>query len=134
VITPADVVRDSSAATVDGTAGASVMAGSPVYKDTADDDNYKPCDATTAETAEADGIALHAAEDQQPLRVLKYGELDLGAVMTQGEIYVVSQNAGKIMPAADLVAGDYVTVVGVAISSETLQVKIIASGVASLEG
>lgn len=128
--TPASVIEGATAQRRNGTAGASITAGQPLYADAADGDKLKPCDAdASAAAANCVGIALHAAADEQPIAYTKAGLINLGATLTVGEIYVLSGTAGGIAPKADLAAGDFVTILGVAISASQLNLAINVSGV-----
>jgi hypothetical protein len=130
-ITAANVLAGSGARTVDGTAGASVTAGQVVYLDSATN-TYKlaDCDSATAAVRSPDGIALHAAASGQPLEVLTRGPITIGATMTAGVAYYLSPNAGGICPVADVLSGDYPTIVGIATSTTVLDVLFHESGVA----
>lgn len=129
-ITATSVLKGATAVTNSGTAGGAVTAGQPIYSDSSDGKKLKSADADAEASAEAIGIALHAAENGQPLVYAISGIVGLGAVMTQGEVYVVSATAGGIAPQSDLVSGDYVTVLGVAASTSNLDLSIEASGAA----
>ena len=86
-----------------GTAGATITAGQVIYLDTGDTEwKLAQCDGTDPESGD-DGlaIALHAALDGQPLSYINIGDLDFGAIITAGVVYVVSNTAGAIMPIAD---------------------------------
>jgi hypothetical protein len=130
-ITAANVLAGSGARTVDGTAGASVTAGQVVYLDSATN-TYKlaDCDSATAAVRSPDGIALHAAASGQPLEVLTRGPVTIGATMTAGVAYYLSPNPGGICPVADVLSGDYPTIVGIATSTTVLDVLFHESGVA----
>jgi hypothetical protein len=58
------------------------------------------------------------------------GPIDLGATLTVGETYYVSDTAGAIMPSADVSSGEYVTALGVATAADTINLDINASGIA----
>jgi predicted transcriptional regulator len=129
-ITAANVVAGNGASIVNGTAGATITAGQVVYKDVADG-RYKLADANaSAATAEAVGIALHAASNGQPLAILSQGTLTPGATVVVGTVYVASATPGGIAPAADLTTGWRTTVLGVGITAATIAVDIQVSGVA----
>lgn len=130
-ITAANVVAGSGARTVDGTAGASVTAGQVVYLDSSTN-TYKlaDCDSATAAVRSPDGIALHAAASGQPLEVLTRGPVTIGATMTAGVAYYLSPNPGGICPVADVLSGDYPTIIGIATSTTVLDVLFHESGVA----
>lgn len=129
VITAASVLRaDNNSTVYNGTAGGTITAGMVVYQDSADSE-LKATDADAAATATVKGIALHGASDGQPLQIITEGNLTLNAVLTKGVVYYMSTTAGGIAPVADLAAGDYISVLGVATSTTNLYVKIINSGV-----
>lgn len=110
------------------TAGATITAGQAVYIDSSDSDLAKlaQSDGTEAE-AEVKGIALNGASANQPVSIAKSGDVDMGATLTVGETYVLSQTAGGVAPIADLVSGDYVTHIGIATAADTLHLRIYAS-------
>ena len=115
-ITASEVQPGTGMQKVPGTAGAAVTAGHPVYKDTSDSNKLKPCDADSSlTTATAVGIALHAAQDGQPLDYAESGRLTLGASagVVDGEVYLVSATEGAIMPVGDLAVGDYTCLLGI---------------------
>lgn len=126
-ITAASVVAASSGRTKQVTAGGTVTRGMPVYKDTSDNNEYKACDANAQASSICDGIALNDAADGQPLTVCEEGNITYNAVLTKGEIYCVSENAGGICPEADVGSGEYMTVLGVATSTTVLKFKPISS-------
>lgn len=129
-VTAANVVG-SDVSIGDGTAGATITAGQTVYVDATDSSKVKLADADASEAAaETKGIALHGASSGQPIRYATKGSLNPGATVTVGTIYVQSATAGGIAPSADLLAGDYVTILGVGISASLIDLDIKASGVA----
>ena len=130
VITAASVVKGTGSSVSQGTAGATVTAGQPVYLDSATG-TYKLSDANSATAAArvVDGIALHASLAGQPLQILTGGPITLGAVLTVAVAYYLSNNAGGICPVADLTAGSYPTILGFATSATLLTAKLNAAGV-----
>jgi hypothetical protein len=131
-VTAANVVKASTNTTVRvGTAGATITAGQPLYEDSAADFKLKPAQADTAAKAKAVGIALHGASNGQPISFISAGGLNIGATLTVGQVYVVSDAAaGGVAPYADLASGDFVTVLGVATTASNLAVGIQVSGIA----
>lgn len=129
VITAANVVK-TSGVSVEGTAGATITAGTPIRIDASDSNELKESDCTTsATTAGVDGIALNNASDGQPLTYLKSGGvMNLGATLAVGKIYVLSTSGG-IAPVDDLTTADYTTVLGVATTTALITLAITASGV-----
>lgn len=129
VITAANVLADSTARVTHGTAGVAVTAGQVVYLDAAAD-TYKLADSNVAAARSPDGIALHAAAIGQPLAVLESGPLTLGAILTAGTAYYLSDTPGGICPVADVGATEYATILGIASTTSVLKVKIQESGAA----
>jgi hypothetical protein len=128
-ITPASVVPGSNATITHGTAGATITAGQAVYKE-ASSGKWKlaDSDSATAEVKAMGGIALNGAADNQPLAVATGGDVTLGAVLTAGSAYYLSETPGGIQPAADL-AGEDVVQIGLAKSTSVLTVRIQIPGV-----
>ncbi|MBX5010890.1 hypothetical protein HJB67_13090 [Rhizobium lentis] len=136
VITAANVVAGAGAPTKTGIAGAAIAAGDIVYLDTATTGKWQLADSDAA-TAEARGqtgnigIALNSAAANQPIVVQTEGQVTLGAVLTAGTAYYLSDTPGKLCPVADITGGDYYTLVGLAASTTVLNVDFQYSGVAS---
>lgn len=130
-ITAANVVAGSGARQTTGVAGGVVTAGQVAYLDSATS-TYKLADnnSATAEVRSPDGIALHAAAAGQPLTVLTGGRITIGAAVTAGVAYYLSDTPGGICPVADLATGEYPTIIGLAISTTVLDVKFHEAGVA----
>ena len=100
-----------------GTGGGTVTQGTPVYLD-ATDNKWKAAQNDTAVHAGSGGlgIAMSSWADGQPASVLVGGDWTVGATLTVGETYIVSNNAGKIAPVADI-STHFVSILGVAISA-----------------
>lgn len=128
VITAADVIAGANAVTEPGTWGATVTAGKTVYKDAADS-KYKLADNDNAAAKAVRGIALNGGGDGQPGMILRDGDITLGAVLTAGARYYLSDTAGGIIPEADLDVGMDVVLLGIAKSTTVLAVKIQNPGV-----
>ena len=113
----------------DVTCGAAVIAGRFVYEDAASGKvNYAT--SLSAATAAVTGMLVNSGErDGAPATIQKDGDVAVGAILTTGELYVLADNAGKLMPASDLVTNDFVTFVGLAISTSTLRLGITQSGI-----
>jgi hypothetical protein len=128
-ITAASVVAGSNAIVENGTAGDTITAGQVVYLDTATG-RYElaDCNSATLAVRQARGIALNGAADGQPLRILKSGDITIGATMTVGAAYYLSGTAGAIIPVADLATSDYVVFLGIAKTAAILGVDIQYSG------
>ena len=131
VITAASVAAGSGSRQESGRAGAAVTAGQVVYEDTAAD-SFKLADnnSATAAARSPKGIALHAAASGQPLSIHKSGPITIGATLTPGVAYYLSDTPGGICPVADLASGEYPVIIGIALSASVLDVKFHEAGVA----
>lgn len=130
-ITATAVVPGADAVIEHGTAGATITAGQTVYLDEVTTGRYKLADADGTGMTRTRGLALHGASDGQPLAIIKEGLLTVNAVLTAGVSYFQSPSPGGIAPRADVLTGDYVTELGIAVSTTSLRVKIDYSGVVS---
>lgn len=129
-VTPASVLKGSSAKTDSGTAGETITAGMAVYKKAADSKWYKS-DANAASPANTvDGIALNGASAGQPLDVVVSDtDFTVGATLTAGDVIVVGGTAaGDLAPVADLASGWYPLVVGVATSTTKARINCSSNG------
>ena len=129
VQTPANVAAQAGSGQQKKTAGGNVVAGQPVYISSNSLVLPAECDVDAA-SAESIGIALADAANGQPVIVQVSGPINVGATLVVGETYVVSANAGGIAPIADLVVGNFPTILGVAISTSVMRLGILPSGVA----
>jgi len=128
-ITPANVIAGSNAKLGSGTAGASITAGQALYYDSTSG-TYKLADSdASAATADAVGIALHAAASGQPIQFAKSGSITIGATLTAGTAYYLSNTAGGICPVADVGSGEKVVLLGLASSTTVLELDIQKPGV-----
>lgn len=131
-ITPTSVVAGSNAKKESGVAGEAITAGQPVYLAATTAKFMKSdSDSATAEVRGVRGIALHAASANQPLTIQTDGALTLGATLTVGAPYFLSNTAGGIVPFADLSTGEYPVLLGFATTTGILDVSIVAAGVAT---
>lgn len=130
-ITAASVLAGSNANVERGTAGATVTAGQVVYKD-ASTRRFGLADSNsaTAGVRAAYGVALNGAATGQPLAVLRSGDVTIGATLTAGVAYYLSDTPGGICPVADVGSGEYPVILGIATSTTVLAVNIQAAGVA----
>lgn len=128
--TPANVAADADASQEVVTAGEAVDAGMPVYKKASDSKWYKARNDNTAEVSGVSGvrIALNSTPGaNQPLSTFIKGKVNLGATLTVGETYMLSNTAGKVAPIGDLATNRYVTILGVAISASQMNSVMFAS-------
>jgi len=130
-ITAASVAAASGASVEHGVAAEAVTAGKVAYKDaTTGAYGLADSNSATAGVRVPVGIFLHAAATGQPVAVATKGPVTIGATLTAGTIYTLSETAGGIQPAADLGSGEYTSVLGMATSTTVLNLKIQSSGVA----
>lgn len=131
-ITAASVVAASSAKTTAGVAGETITAGMAVYLASSGKWMNSDADAATAAGRSVHGIALNSASLNQPLGVLKSGDITIGATLTANTAYYLSgATAGGICPLADVGTGEYLVLIGIAKSASLLAVNIQATGVAN---
>lgn len=129
-ITAANVVPGSNAVLETGVAGEALTAGKAVYRSsTTHKWMLADSNSATAEAKTARGIALTGSALNQPVVVHKSGDLTIGATLTLGAAYFLSDTAGGICPAADVGSGENVCLLGIAKTTSVLAVDIQAPGV-----
>lgn len=130
-ITAANVVAGADAVTVSGKAGETITAGQVVYK-AASGGKWALADSNsaTAEVRTPVGIALNGAALNQPITVQTAGSITIGGTLVAGVAYYLSDTPGGICPIADVGAGEYVSIIGIATTTAILNVGIKSSGVA----
>src|SRR5690349_19737444 len=106
-ITAANCVPGADARLEQGFAGETITAGMPVYKASTGLWMKADSNSATALARQATGIALTGSSLNQPIVVQKSGSLTLGATMTAGIAYYLSDTAGGICPVADVGSGEY---------------------------
>lgn len=129
-VTANNVVPGDNASMETGRAGATIAAGKAVYKSsTTQKWMLADSDSATVEARRATGIALNGAANNQPLTVLKAGDVTIGATMTAGTAYYLSNTPGGICPVADVGSGEAVCLIGLAKSTTVLAVSFQYPGV-----
>lgn len=128
--TATSVVKGTGAVTRRGILGETVAAGMPIVRDPTTRKMMKNDSDGAAALRGVDGIALNGGAVNQPVEWQESGLINLGATLVIGTVYVASDTPGGIMPAADLEAGDYPVVLGVAQTAALLNLKIVAGGAA----
>lgn len=124
IITATDVEVENNNAGVFVRFGVAVTQGQVVYRSTADNKHYlADCDASA--TARASGIVISNADADNYGYILTgtNAKINLGATLSKGEVYVVSDTAGNIMPITDLTTGQYITILGIAESTSILRMR-----------
>jgi len=113
-----------------GTAGETIAAGKVVYENsTTHKWMLADSNSATAEARHAIGIALNGAALNQPVAVQKKGDITAGGTLTLGTSYYLSDTPGGICPAADVGAGEYVCLLGIAKSTTVLALDVQFPGV-----
>ncbi|HEV7305215.1 hypothetical protein [Ensifer sp.] len=127
-ITAANVIAGSNATRDIGTAGETITAGKIVFLDAATS-KWMLSDNNGTGTRTVNGMALNGASLNQPLSVVKSGDVTVGSVLTAGTDYWLSATAGGICPRADLATGMDTIQIGVAKSATVLTIAIQDPGV-----
>lgn len=130
-ITAANVAQGSNAIVKPVAFGVAVVAGKALVKDPATN-KYVLADNNhaTAALRVHDGIALNGGGDGQPGDMQVSGDITIGATLTPGVSYWLSDTAGGICPYADVGSGERAVLVGVAISASVLRLARVDSGTA----
>lgn len=124
------VAADEAVVKSEHVAGASLAAGDWVYMDTANNNVMKLAQADgTALEATVYGMCLNTAAIGQPVLVARGGNVDFGCTITVAAVYILSVNAGKIAPVADLASSSYLSIVGYGTAADNLAIAIQNSGV-----
>ena len=127
-ITAANVLHSSQATIFTGTAGATITQGQPVYLDTVTS-TYKLANALTNNPIA--GLSMVSTANQQDIVVCSRDpNLNIGAVLTTGNIVLVCNTAGTLQPYEDRATGWYVTSLGVMISTTRMNFYITGSNAA----
>jgi hypothetical protein len=111
--------------------GATIVQGKSVYLDITDSEWKVANCETSLVTAGKDGIGValtSGADGQWGVIWLGGSTINLGATLVVGTAYYVSTSGG-IMPAADLISNDYVTLLGIATTTALLKPSINITGV-----
>ena len=129
-------VPGSNSNQVVGIAGETIAAGKAVYKSSTTgkwmllDSNAGTAEARGSDVSNV-GIAVTGSALNQPIVVHKSGDLTLGATMTAGIPYFLSDTPGGICPVADIGAGEYVVQLGISTSTTVLAVAPKYTGVSN---
>lgn len=131
-ITAANVAAGANAqatATLQRLAGTTITAGQLVYA-AANGTWLLATGAGTALQATTVGVALHGALAGQPLFVQTTGQIVIGATVVAGTLYYTSvNNPGGICAVGDFATGNYITPIGLGISTTVIQLQIQVTGI-----
>ncbi|UCI23684.1 hypothetical protein [Mesorhizobium sp. B2-8-5] len=132
VITAASVVAGANAATETGAAGEAITAGQAVYRSSTTKKLMKAdSNGASAEIRTPIGIALNGGALDQPIKFQKSGDITIGAALTPGVAYYLSDTPGGICPVADVGTGEYVCLIGLATSASVLALDVRYTGVSN---
>lgn len=129
---PSTITYAAGALLRDGTAGVAIAAGEVVYLNASTGLlGLADADASAAAAA-AIGIAVNSAAVGQPVKVLYEGTItNTGAIIKQGQTYVLANVAGDIAEAVSDLTEDtsYVTSLGIGQTTTSIKIKINVGGV-----
>jgi len=125
-VTATGVIPGANAQIAQGRAAGTITAGQSLYLDA----NGKLTVASNAAllSAAAVGISLNGGAINQVVDYVTKGLLTPGATLVQGQPYYVGV-AGGIIPVDDIAGGEYMTILGHAISTSVIDVSIKSAGV-----
>ena len=130
-ITATNVVAPAGNNSEVRTALETIAAGEVVYLNpTTRQVGLADSNSATAHIRKVYGIALNGGALNQPISVLRSGPVTIGATMTAGVAYYLSDTPGGICPVADLGAGEYPVFLGFATSTTVLTLDVQTAGVA----
>ncbi len=115
----------------DGIAGEAIARGKVCYLTSSGTWKLAQCDGAAIEAGEGTrlGIALNDAATDQPIKLQRGGDIDLGAAApASGVTYVVAAAAGSIAVDADILTPKYKAIVGVGRGSNILRLAFVTGG------
>lgn len=125
-----NVIRSAFGQPFTGTAGQNITAGQPVYLDTVTS-TYKLANAVGASPLNiVAGIAVASANTNQDLWMCaRDPNFSPGYAINAGNMAILGNVAGQINDVADRATGWYVTVLGVGIGSNRLNLSLTGSNI-----
>ncbi len=128
----ADFRLSTGASAAVATAGVTIVPFQLLYRKTSDAKLYL-ANSASAEEATVIGISMTGASTDEPV---SYVPATAGAFIesatalwTKGDVYEVASTGGAFAQSGDATSGDFVTVVGVAVSTTKLQIINAGTGV-----
>jgi hypothetical protein len=127
-ITAANVLKGTGAITQNVVWGGTVTAGMAVYE--MSDGRFAAGDSdTSSTTATVAGVALTGGGAGQPGVIQTGGRITIGGTVTVGESYYLGDANGSIIPYGDRASSDYVSLVGIGVTTAIIDLRILNSGV-----
>lgn len=131
VVTKANVSLVSGSIERTRLGGAAVGLGESVYLDAAG--KWQAAANDDILTAGQNGLAIAFSECfavNQPIDVIRGGStINFGPVLVPGETYAVGPVAGQIIPFAEILSGDFTSILGYAIDDSNLVVAQVIENV-----
>jgi len=109
-----------------GTLGGTVTQGQVVR---VNNGAYVAANNTTSADADCAGVAITKGDSGDACLIVTKGKIAAGGTLTLGQEYYVGNSAGTYGPQSDVTAGDYISAIGIAVSTNELYVLPYASGV-----
>lgn len=131
-ITPASVLKSSTATALSGIAGATITQGQALYIDTTASNVLKLADSNgTAPANTFAGFALNSASTGQPVQYVASDTAYIcGGTLTSGNVIYLSDTPGAITATyADIASGSTVITLGVATSTTAMVLTPVVGGV-----
>ena len=123
------ITPGNGAATNRKLAGATIVAGHILYKNTSN--RLDLAQGDDAATDEIEGVALNGGVAGQEIHYAEDGLVEGLTGIVIGEIYCLAEDqAGYLQPIGDNGSGDLISVFGVGITATSLRIGILNSGVA----
>lgn len=134
-ITASEVTAAAGATVVTGIAGAAITAGQALYLDATTNTLKLAQNDGTAAEATCVGVAINSASAGQPVSYVAQGDVNLDTAAltgaTKGEVTTLGATAGGLYPNEDVATTQYVSIVGIMVTSNpgVLRVAINNTGV-----
>lgn len=110
---------------IDEIAGEVINAGMPIIQTNNSNNRWflgNTSNAYQAGSINGARIALSTAEGAgQPIKTLRTGRVNLGATLSAGETYCISNASGKIRPIGDMETAQFTTILGAAYNTTLLE-------------
>jgi predicted RecA/RadA family phage recombinase len=127
-VTAASVTPQPGAQFGEGIAGETIAQGKVVALNDSKQVVLADSNSATASIRAAVGIAVNGASLGQPIKYQKAGDINIGATVVVGTTYALSETPGGIQPTADVGAGEYVSVIGTAITTSRIRMALNVTG------
>lgn len=129
-VTAANVARVDGETVSGYLAGATITAGQVVYVDS-NGSVQVGTNATSAGSgvgAQLVGVALNGGGSGQPIAILRNGTVNIGGTAAVGKQYCLG-TAGGVIPVDDIAGTEFITHLGVGLTTANIKLSINVSGV-----